>query len=142
MNEESNDPKIIVDDDWKSQVEAEKEKLKTEMDAQPKDESDEFPPASFPMLLSTLVTQALAALGQVPNPETGKAEIHKPIARHYIDMLGILEEKTKGNLTDEEIEMLSGMVHQLRMVFVGTPDTMPESAPASEKPTSSTIELP
>ena len=140
MTDENKDgPEIIVDDDWKSRVEAEKEQLKKEMEETPVDQQ-ELPPASLATIITTFGSQAMAAMGHFPDPATGKPMIHKPLARHLIDSLGVLEEKTKGNLTEDESSMLTNMLHQLRMLFVGTPDQMPESEETQK--TESTIELP
>ena len=67
-----------------------------------------------------LFTQAMATLGQMPNPATGKPEINKPFAKHYIDTLEMLGEKTQGNLNDDESKMLSEALHALRMAYVST----------------------
>jgi hypothetical protein len=139
------EPKIIVDDDWKSQVEKEKEELKKQSeasrDSQPGPESMEMPPASFMVLLSTLATQAMAALGLVPDPLTGKPNVNRPIAKHFIDTLAMLQEKTKGNLTDEESGHLRDGLHQLRMAYVSTENLAPGGEDKEpEKPSS--IELP
>ncbi len=87
------------------------------------DSSSEYPtappPASFEVMVSMMFTQAMAALGQMPNPATGKAEVNKPFAKHFIDTLDMLGEKTKGNLTDDESKMLSEALHVLRMSYVG-----------------------
>jgi hypothetical protein len=142
MNEkDKNEPKIIVDDDWKSQVESEKEKLQQQFETE---SAPEMPPASFSILLTTLASQAMASLGQLPDPVSGTAIINKPLAKHFIDTIGVLEEKTKGNLTEDETAMVTNILHQLRMVFVATPDQLPdaESAAKDDQPKSSTIELP
>lgn len=76
------------------------------------------PPASFEVLISMLFTQAMATLGQMPNPATGKPEINKPFAKHYIDTMEMLGEKTKGNLNDDESKILSEALHALRMAYV------------------------
>ena len=136
MNSEESDPKIIVDDDWKSQVEREKDEVQQKMEQEP-DQAD-MPEASLPMLVTTLATQALANLGQIPDPVEGKAVVYKPLAKHFIDTLAVLDEKTKGNLSDEEAEMLEGTLHQLRMVYVST-EEQPEAQP--EAPVSK-LELP
>lgn len=137
-------PKIIVDDDWKSQVQAEKEELKkkeaeaqeTESDSsseasaapvdsaagQSDDAMPELPPASIMMLITTLGAQAMSALGFMPDPSTGQTSKNRPLAKHLIDTLGLLEEKTKGNLTDEESGYLAETLHQLRMAFVTPPE--------------------
>ena len=57
-------------------------------------------------------------LGQVPDPATGKAIYHPDLARHHIDTLVVLQEKTKGNLDEEESKMIDEFVVQLRQVFV------------------------
>ena len=138
------EPKIIVDDDWKSQVEQENEQLKKEAaspaDSAEDDVAQEMPPASFPMLISTLATQAMASMGMLPDPRTGEASAHKPMAKHFIDTLGVLQEKTKGNLAEEEVIMLRDTLHQLRMAYMAVPDS-PPSAPQPEEKKSS-IELP
>ncbi|MGB7345112.1 MAG: DUF1844 domain-containing protein [Pirellulaceae bacterium] len=136
--------KIVVDTDWKEQVAKEKEQaaaveaadaskadfVPMDKDAQSKpptpanvDDDDDAPemappPASFEVLISMLFTQAMACLGQMPNPATGKPEINKPFAKHYIDTLEMLGEKTKGNTTDDESKMLGEAMHALRMAYV------------------------
>ncbi len=138
------EPKIHVDDDWKSQVEREKEEVKRQMEAQAADSSADdlqMPPASFPVLITTMATQALANLGQIPDPIEGKPVIRKSLAKHFIDTLAMLDEKTQGNLDDSEKQLLEETLHQLRMVFVAMPDTMPDM-PESTEPPASSLELP
>jgi len=142
-NTGSEEPRIVVDDDYKQQVEQEKEQLRQQMqDAAENAPADEMqmPPASMPVLITTLATQALSNLGQIPDPIEGKPVIRKSLAKHFIDTLAMLEEKTKGNLSEEETELLGGTLHQLRMIFVGTPDSL--ETPAENAPPTSTIELP
>ncbi len=155
-NEDSpEEPKIIVDEDWKSQVEREKEELKRQAAQQSgggedqgagtEDQSSQpFPPASFEILLSTLATQAMAALGLLPDPVTGKPSPNRQLAKHLIDTLGVLEEKTKGNLTEDEATHIEEALHQLRIIFVSSgknpaAGTQPTSEP---KPKPPIIELP
>ena len=116
----SEEKKIIVDEDWKNQIAAEKEELKREAAAEPDDssQSTELPPASFQMLLTTFATEAMVALGQLPNPVSQEVTVHLDHARYSIDMLQVLEEKTRGNLDAAEAKMLSDLLHQLRMAFV------------------------
>jgi hypothetical protein len=146
-NEDQQEPKIIVDTDWKEQVAKEKEAAEETVAAEP-DESpaqadqspaqgdddtgsstteqpsdQEFPPpppASFDVLVSMLFTQALAMLGQMPDPGTGKVTVNKPYAKHHIDTLEMLQEKTDGNLSEEESKILSEALHALRMAYVNT----------------------
>ena len=123
---ENEKPKIIVDEDWKSRVERERAELDepgpSESTAAPSEaapsEASEIPPASFEFLISTLFTQAMMALGHMPNPVDGKASVELDLARHHIDMLVVLEEKTQGNLSPQETKMMNEIIHTLRMAFV------------------------
>ena len=127
MSAEQEEPKIVVDEDWKSRVRAEREaarsgtKAATANTEQPDPTAGgRLPPASFELLLSTLAAQALTAMGKLPDPVQGHAVVRPDLAQHYIDLLGMLEQKTKGNLAKDEAEMLDGLLHQLRMTFVTT----------------------
>lgn len=113
-------PKIIVDDDWKSQARAEKEKLKASEPAKPNAERADAMPEKigFEHLVEVLATQALAYLGAYPDPQTGRAMLAPDLAKLHIDLLGVLEEKTRGNLTEDESRKLKGILHELRMQFV------------------------
>ena len=134
MSDQSEEKKIIVDEDWKTQVQAEKEAA----DQPPSDEpaSDEpadappedlgeamgrdvpLPPASLEILIGSLATQAMVSLGIFPNPVTNKPQQLLHQAKHLVDMLQVLQEKTEGNRTAEESAMLDDTLHQLRMAYV------------------------
>lgn len=129
----SDEKKIIIDEDWKSRVEAEREAAlrAKEGDAVApapaaespmSDEHDHpampMPPASFEMLVTTLATEAMIGLGQIPHPMTGKLHPDPAQARYAIDMLEMLAEKTKGNLTPGEDRGMRDLLHQLRMAFL------------------------
>lgn len=123
----ADDKKIIIDEDWKSQVQAEKER---ENAAPPSAESQDagriepdladmqMPPASFELLLTMLATEALVAMGHVPHPATQQYHVHRHQAKYLVDTIEVLREKTKGNLTPEEKEIVDGISHQLRMAFI------------------------
>lgn len=117
-------PKIHIDSDWKAQAQAEKQKLAEQAKGAPKagpagaGAAGGLPPATFETLISTMVTQALFAMGAIPDPRTGQRMQHLDLARHHIDMLGVLEEKTKGNLAEEEANLLSGAVYELRTRYI------------------------
>ena len=81
-------------------------------------ENVEFPEASFDMLLMQHHTQAMLAMGMIPDPATGQVIKNKSAAKFHIDMLGIIQEHTKGNLNQGEEEALNGVLHNLRMMFV------------------------
>ncbi|NCA10477.1 DUF1844 domain-containing protein [bacterium] len=76
------------------------------------------PPATFEFLVHTLFTQALMALGRIPNPITQQSQRNPATARHFIDTLAMLEQKTAGNLTPEERHQLEEIQHQLRLMFL------------------------
>lgn len=118
MSEEK--PRIIVDEDWKAQVEREKEAARKQA-AEPRAEAPplgELPPASLALLISMFATEALMALGQIPHPVSGKHEADLVQAKHLIDLLQVIEDKTAGNRTDDESAMLSQLLHELRLAFV------------------------
>jgi hypothetical protein len=79
---------------------------------------DQLPQASFEVHLSMLFSQCLAALGQIPDPSGKPAKPNKAYARHFIDTVDMLGEKTKGNLTTEEAKMHSEVLHAMRMAYV------------------------
>ena len=110
--------RIIIDEDWKSQVQAEKEAAVPADAAASSHAPPPLPPASFSVLLATIATQALVALGAVPHPASQKAEPSLDEAKHLIDTLGILEEKTKGNLTPDESRYLESLLFDLRLQYV------------------------
>jgi hypothetical protein len=122
MSEEQADSKkIIIDEDWKNQVQAEKEASGQEKPAQtePKPESAEpLPPPTLTFLASTLYLQGAIALGLLPNPISEKAGVQPDQARHAIDILTMLQQKTEGNRTTDESEEIEYMLHQLRMAYV------------------------
>jgi len=137
-NENDQEKKIIIDEDWKTQVQAEKDaaKAKEAAGGESTPETDngsdadaplEVPPASFELLVTTLATQAMAALGQFPMPDGEELPIRLPMASHYIDTLEVLKEKTKGNLSKSEEDLLETALHQLRMLYVAVEKNMPTS---------------
>lgn len=78
----------------------------------------QMPPATLSSLITILGTQSLMALGQIPDPVSGKPQPDLEQANHFIDLLGMLETKTKGNLTTEEAQLMEDVLHQLRMMYV------------------------
>ncbi len=128
----SEEKKIFIDEDWKSQIAAEKEELQREAEEQtesPEPQQGEVPPASLEMLVTMFASEAMMALGQLPNPATGQLSISLDHARYAIDMLQMLQEKTKGNLDPNEAKMLEDLLHQLRMLFVAS-QSPPEDTPS------------
>ena len=100
-----------VDESWKENVE--KEKL------EPKAQGDFVPPEpDFKFFITTLTLQASIALGHIANPGTGKTEQDPTQAKFLIDTLGMLQEKTKGNLTQEETDLLENLLYELRVAYL------------------------
>ena len=78
----------------------------------------EIPPATLNFLIQTLGSQAIVALGIVPGPSGENHPKDLAMGKHFIDMLAVLEEKTEGNRTPEESDMLRTWLGQLRMTYV------------------------
>jgi len=75
-------------------------------------------PASFVNFLSTLATNAAAALGAVPHPATGKRTLDLDTGKYWLDVLGMIKQKTKNNLHPQETRLLDGLLADLRMQYV------------------------
>lgn len=144
----SEEKKIIIDEDWKSQVEAEREAAKTASEQAPAGEAaaeqpagaasdvdPPMPPASFTVLISTLATEAMMALGQMPHPLTGEVTPRRNQAKYLIDTIEMLCELTKGNVSDEETAGVGELLHTLKMAFVQMPKSSAGPPPTSPGPT-------
>ncbi len=81
-------------------------------------QDEALPGIDFATFIMSLSHSAVLHLGEAPNPETNKVERNLPLARQTIDLLGLLEEKTKGNLEGEEERLLTQVLFDLRMRFV------------------------
>lgn len=77
-----------------------------------------LPRVDFSTFILSLSHSALMHLGEAPNPETGKVEKNLALARQTIDLIGMLEEKTKGNLAGDEERLVGQILFDLRMRFV------------------------
>ena len=75
-------------------------------------------PASFLSLVMSLASNAAASLGMMPHPVTGESGVDLQTAKHWIDVLGMLEQKTKGNLNHQEAQTLEHLLADLRMQYV------------------------
>jgi hypothetical protein len=109
------EPKLHIDDDWKSQAAAEKERLAASVES---GERREAPPASFTGLVQLIAMQAMVGLGGLAGPPGQEIPPNMELAKHHIDLLDVLDAKTKGNLTPEEKRLLETTLHQLRMAYV------------------------
>lgn len=131
MSQNPGEPKIVIDSDWKAQAQAEREKLAAQekkaasakpgaaaAGAAPGAGMEGLPPADFQSLLEVMIMQAMTYMGGFPDPETGRAMVSLEHAKFHIDLLAVLEEKTKGNLSAEEAAALAQVLNQLRLQFV------------------------
>ena len=84
----------------------------------PEKEVPPRPPIDFPSYILSYYTQGCVLLGEVPNPITNKKEEHIDEAKHIVDILSLLEQKTKGNLSKEEQQLLESVLYELRMKFM------------------------
>ena len=107
MNQDS---KKKVDQDWKDQADKEKKA------AQSKNQAYHQP--TFTIFVSSQGMQAMIAMGKLDNPMTKKKEKNYDQARFLIDTLGVIQEKTKGNLNQEEDTALQEYLFNLRMMYV------------------------
>lgn len=76
------------------------------------------PPMDFTTFILSLGSSAMVHLGDAPHPETGRAEVNLVMAKQTIDMLAMLEEKTRGNLNGDEHAYLEALLYDLRLRFV------------------------
>jgi len=100
-----------IDENWKDEAKKEKEELKKEGKFVP-------PEPDFAFFITTLALQASVFLGKIPNPATNKIEEDPAQAKFLIDTMGMLKEKTKGNLSKEEADLLDNVLYELRMQYI------------------------
>lgn len=123
--------KLIIDTDWKAQAQAEKEKLAQTVKPTAKSsggpadaagnatpDGAEAPGTVFDELVRMLAMQALTFLGEIPDPASGQRMFAPEYAKRFIDMVNMLEEKTKNNLSKDEDEALKAIAADLRMAYV------------------------
>jgi hypothetical protein len=131
--EQEQQPKIIVDEDWKQQAKREKEVLKAQEEQEKKKAPSAskgrrpdgpLPQADFAALINMLATQALFSLGLLQIKGQPERQPDLELARYNIDLLETIEEKTKGNLTQDEQVMLKNTLNELRMGYVEITNAM------------------
>ena len=74
--------------------------------------------ASLSVLIMSIASSAVMAMGLAPDPQTGKSEKDKELARFNIDLLIVLQDKTKGNLSGDETKFLENLINDLQMKYV------------------------
>jgi len=75
-------------------------------------------PASFVNFLMSIASNAASALGMMEHPVTHQRDVDLELGKHWIDVIGMLQKKTQGNLTKQEQQMLEGLLSDLRMQYV------------------------
>jgi Domain of unknown function (DUF1844) len=136
-------PSLHIDTDWKKQAQEEKKRLAEEEARKAKESAPtgpapiagaspssprpggatatrgrpEIPPANFATLVQSILTQILYYLGDL-TARGGEPNVNLDMAKHQIDILGVLEEKTRGNITDEEKQLLDAALYETRMRYV------------------------
>ena len=88
------------------------------MDAQKESEQESMPEIDFGMFVMSLASSVLVHLGEIEHPDSRTREPNLPIAKQTVDILGMLREKTRGNLTQEEAQLLDNLLYDLRMKYV------------------------
>ncbi len=131
MSDEAGTGKIHIDSDWKEEAQRDKERLAEEEKASDAAEHGPLPQPMLADLLNMIAMPAVMAIGGYRTPEGKVLPPDLNLAKYHIDVLEVLEEKTKGNLTDEEAKMLASTLHQLRTQFTlvasgQVPDPMPQ----------------
>jgi hypothetical protein len=108
--------RIIVDDDWKAQAQREKEKLaeQSREAAGPRG----LPEASFIEIVNLLAMQAMAGLGLLATSGGQRIPPDLAIAKHFIDLIQTLDDKSRGNLTPDEKRTLDEVLYEVRMRYV------------------------
>lgn len=82
-------------------------------------------PASFANFMMSIASNAASSLGMMEHPVTGKREVDLELGKHWIDILGMLQQKTRGNLLAHEQQVLEGLLADLRMQFVSLTNATP-----------------
>jgi hypothetical protein len=84
-------------------------------------------PASFASFMMSIASNAASSLGMMEHPVTGKREVDLELGKHWIDVLGMLQKKTRGNLLPQEQQILEGLLADLRMQYVSLTNAAPKA---------------
>jgi len=115
------DRRIFAEETEEPPKEEAKEEVKEESvsaEEQKTESKVHLPEINFPTFIISLNASALVHLGAIDDPATGKNVKNLPMGKQTIDILGLLEEKTKGNLSKEEENLLKNILYDLRIIYV------------------------
>ena len=122
MNEEKKDFEVKDKRIFADEKQSEESVGESQEASGPEIDQDEaefqLPEINFPTFIFSLNSSALLNLGAIEDPGTGAKAKNLPLAKQTIDILAMLEEKTIGNLTDDEAAMLKNILYELRMLYV------------------------
>ncbi|HEY6232701.1 MAG TPA: DUF1844 domain-containing protein [Pyrinomonadaceae bacterium] len=90
-------------------------------------------PASFASFMMSIASNAASSLGMMEHPATGKREVDLELGKHWIDVLGMLQKKTQGNLLPQEQQILEGLLADLRMQYVSLTNAAPKARTFSSR---------
>ena len=135
MTETNDQGGLHIDSDWKTEAAHEKERLaaqeQKEAAVEPAAGAGGEPPIGFVDLINMLAMQAAIGLGGYQGPGGERIPPNPAAAKHNIDLLEVMQEKTKGNLSADEEKVLGAVLYELRMNFVqATSATPPPAAPS------------
>ena len=117
FSEEEQDQKEKEKDPGKEPAKEETE-AEAKTSAETQDAEAELPEINFPTFIISLNASALVNLGAIEDPASGTKVKNLPLAKQTIDILSMLEEKTRGNLTEEEEKILKNILYDLRIIYV------------------------
>jgi len=112
-----NDKRVFADEDKAEDIPEEGGEA-AEKETEQGDAGYQLPAINFPTFIFSLNSSALLNLGAIEDPGTGQKAKNLPLAKQTIDILAMLEEKTIGNLIDDEATMLKNILYELRMLYV------------------------
>jgi len=81
-------------------------------------EEEQFPEVNFATFIFSLSSSAFLHFGEIADPASGEKKKNLPMAKHTIDILAMLEEKTRGNLTSDEEQLFKNILYDLRMRYI------------------------
>ncbi len=87
-------------------------------DTQEQEDPQSLPDVDFGLFVMSLASSVLVHLGEIEHPDSRERTANLPLAKQTVDILGMLREKTRGNLTQEESQLLDNLLYDLRMKYV------------------------
>ncbi len=107
-----------VREEVKEKSEEKVEKETSDQSAENSDETASLPPVNFLTLILSLSTSALLHFGEIPDPITKETKKDLVMAKHTIDTISMLKEKTEGNLEEDEDKLITGVLYDLKIKYV------------------------